>query len=192
MLHCLGYIIQALAPANLSASHQTPLQDSVQSEQHIEQNESGGGVLMNMNLPSNINSIPPGSVSTSITTVDGSDFSRPSLADVAMASSSTERVNRMAVSSNVANQSSRSFLSHQDWAILKREDVRLRTFDERFTATFLSPLVLAQTGFFYLGVADVVQCAFCRGVVKDWEMNDDPRQEHRRLFPSCAFILGCK
>ena len=97
----------------------------------------------------------------------------------------------MTLPSHVANQSSRSFLSHQDWAILKREDVRLRTFDERFSANFLSPLVLARSGFLCLGVAHVVQCAFCRGVVKDWEINDDPRQEHQRLFPSCAFILGC-
>lgn len=146
---------------------------------------------VNLNIPTS-NTIQPESISTSFTTVDGSDFSRPSFADVAVATRSAERVNRIAIPSNVASSSSRSSLSHQDWAILKREDVRLRTFDERFSATFLSPLVLAKTGFFYLGVADVVQCAFCRGVVKDWEINDNPRQEHQRLFPSCAFILGCK
>lgn len=78
----------------------------------------------------------------------------------------------------------------QEWITLRREDIRLRTFNEHFSATFLSPLLLAKAGFFYVGVDDQVQCAFCRGVVRDWEINDDPRREHQRLFPSCAFILG--
>jgi hypothetical protein len=78
----------------------------------------------------------------------------------------------------------------QEWIFLKREDFRLRTFNEHFSATFLSPLLLAKAGFFYAGIDDQVQCAFCRGVVRDWEINDDPKREHQRLFPSCAFILG--
>ena len=82
------------------------------------------------------------------------------------------------------------FVMPQEWIILKREDIRLRTFNEHFSATFLSPLLLAKAGFFYMGVDDQVQCAFCRGVVRDWEINDDPKREHQRLFPSCAFILG--
>ena len=81
-------------------------------------------------------------------------------------------------------------LSHEEWQILKREDVRLRTFDQNFSATFLNPSTLAAVGFFYLGVADHVQCAFCRGVIADWEVNDDPRTEHLRLFPNCPFVLG--
>lgn len=80
----------------------------------------------------------------------------------------------------------------QEWIILKREDIRLRTFSENFTASFLSPLALAKAGFFYVGFDDQVQCAFCRGVVRDWELNDDPNREHQRLFPSCPFILGNK
>lgn len=85
---------------------------------------------------------------------------------------------------------SRSYLHSNEWLILKREDVRLRTFDERFTAAFLSPLTLCRAGFFYLGIADHVQCAFCRGVIGDWATADDPRTEHQRLFPRCPFILG--
>lgn len=100
---------------------------------------------------------------------------------------------RTAVANNVEGgieNANRSFLTHQEWSILKRECVRLRTFDDRFSADFLSPLALAGAGFFYLGSADQVQCAFCRGVIGDWEVNDDPRREHLRLFPSCPFILG--
>nr|SVE81171.1 EOG090X01XB [Daphnia magna] len=78
----------------------------------------------------------------------------------------------------------------QEWIVLKREDIRLRTFNEHFSATFLNPLALAKAGFFYVGVDDQVQCAFCRGVVKDWEVDDDPVREHQRLFPSCPFVLG--
>lgn len=84
----------------------------------------------------------------------------------------------------------RTYLTHYEWLILKQEDVRLRTFGAHFSASFLSPLTLAQAGFFYLGVADQVQCAFCRGVIGNWVRNDDPRREHLRLFPSCPFILG--
>ena len=86
--------------------------------------------------------------------------------------------------------STRSFLTHQELSVLKREDVRLRTYDERFSASFMSPLSLAQAGFFYLGVEDQVQCVFCRGVIGQWEINDNPMSEHERFFPSCPFVLG--
>lgn len=78
----------------------------------------------------------------------------------------------------------------QEWIVLKREDIRLRTFNEHFSATFLNPLALAKAGFFYVGVDDQVQCAFCRGMVKGWEVDDDPVREHQRLFPPCPFVLG--
>jgi len=84
----------------------------------------------------------------------------------------------------------RSYLTHQEWSILKQEDLRLRTFDAQFSASFLSPLTLARAGFFYLGVADQVQCVFCRGVIGNWEVNDDPCREHLRHFPTCPFMLG--
>ena len=112
-------------------------------------------------------------------------FSRPS--------TSTLSANQPSPRQGIADPSqghTRSYLSHHDWLLLRREEVRLRSFDQRFTATSPNPLALAAAGFFYLGVADQVQCAFCRGVVRDWEPQDEPRQEHRRLFPSCPFILG--
>lgn len=108
-------------------------------------------------------------------------------------STSTLPVNLPSPRQGIADPSqghTRSYLSHHDWLLLRREEVRLRSFDQRFTATSPNPLALAAAGFFYLGVADQVQCAFCRGVVRDWEPQDEPRQEHMRLFPSCPFILG--
>ena len=119
-----------------------------------------------------------GSVSWTPVTDNSSPFSSPTQQPLAVPSTS--------------RQTSRSYLTHQEWLLLRREEVRLRSFDQRYTATFLSPQSLAEAGFFYLGVADQVQCAFCRGVVRDWEANDVPRQEHQRLFPSCPFMLGKK
>jgi hypothetical protein len=56
--------------------------------------------------------------------------------------------------------------------------------------SFLSPRILADAGFFYLGTADLVECAFCSITMCKWELNDDPMTEHRRHAPNCPFFLG--
>lgn len=81
-------------------------------------------------------------------------------------------------------------MSLHDWLSLRSEETRLTTYDTHFPSPFPLPSELAKAGFFYLGVADHVQCVFCRGVIKDWEINDDPHCEHERLFPNCPFVLG--
>ncbi|KPM06453.1 baculoviral IAP repeat-containing protein 3-like protein [Sarcoptes scabiei] len=53
----------------------------------------------------------------------------------------------------------------------------------------ISPSLLAKAGFFYLR-DDAVQCAFCRGVLRNWNKDDSPMQEHERHFPDCPFIMG--
>ncbi|KAI8481641.1 hypothetical protein Bbelb_406420 [Branchiostoma belcheri] len=50
---------------------------------------------------------------------------------------------------------------------------------------------LAKFGFFYLGVRDKVECAFCGGVLHQWEEGDDPKREHERHYPHCPFIRNC-
>ncbi|XP_078659105.1 baculoviral IAP repeat-containing protein 7-like [Branchiostoma floridae x Branchiostoma belcheri] len=56
--------------------------------------------------------------------------------------------------------------------------------------TPVSPEQLAKLGFFYLGVRDKVECAFCGGVLHQWEQGDDPKVEHERHYPHCPFIRG--
>ncbi|XP_071177906.1 uncharacterized protein [Mytilus edulis] len=51
-----------------------------------------------------------------------------------------------------------------------------------------TPKNLAAAGFFYSGQGDRVQCFYCAGIICQWDENDVPRKEHKRLFPSCPFI----
>ena len=71
-----------------------------------------------------------------------------------------------------------------------REDVRLRSFLDRWPADNpMTPEELASAGFYYTGISDRVQCAFCFGVLRNWEEGDEAMSEHARYFPNCPFIL---
>jgi hypothetical protein len=70
---------------------------------------------------------------------------------------------------------------------LKSEAVRLSTF--RFwSSQIVQPAELAKAGFFYFNDQDKVQCAFCLGIVGQWEQSDIPMQEHRMHCPRCPFV----
>lgn len=43
-------------------------------------------------------------------------------------------------------------------------------------------------GFYYLNNADLVRCAFCAGIIGQWEVGDQPHDEHRKFFPTCPMI----
>ena len=49
---------------------------------------------------------------------------------------------------------------------------------------------LANAGFYYLGLDDKVECAFCGGNLHQWEEGDDALSEHRRFYPDCTFALN--
>jgi E3 ubiquitin-protein ligase XIAP/baculoviral IAP repeat-containing protein 7/8 len=49
---------------------------------------------------------------------------------------------------------------------------------------------LAKAGFFYFNKEEEVQCAFCLGIVKEWQSTDDPFLVHQSKFPLCPFISG--
>ncbi|XP_078579680.1 baculoviral IAP repeat-containing protein 7-like [Branchiostoma floridae x Branchiostoma japonicum] len=57
-------------------------------------------------------------------------------------------------------------------------------------ATPVTPEVLSAEGFFYLGVRDKVECAFCGGVLHQWERGDDPWVEHERHYGHCPHVRG--
>lgn len=50
------------------------------------------------------------------------------------------------------------------------------------------PIELAKNGFYYLGTEDRVQCAFCKGVLRNWDATDVVFDEHKRHFPMCPFV----
>ena len=35
---------------------------------------------------------------------------------------------------------------------------------------------------------DAVRCFQCAGLLRNWEPDDDPWEEHRHYFPSCSFV----
>ena len=82
--------------------------------------------------------------------------------------------------------------SHPDFVQLRSESVRLSTFHDWPSSAghIVEPRELAAAGLFYTGHADRVQCAFCRGYLRNWRQGDRPMQEHRRHFPDCPLIRG--
>ena len=84
---------------------------------------------------------------------------------------------------------------HQpDFECLKDEAVRLSTFYDwpETAARIVKPCDLAKAGMFYTGQTDRVQCAFCRGCLRNWVQGDNPAEEHRKHFPDCSFIRQLK
>lgn len=70
---------------------------------------------------------------------------------------------------------------------LKIIENRLQTYSN-WPLDFITPEQLAQAGFYYLNIADQVKCAFCGGIIGQWEVNDQPLLEHRKFFPDCPIV----
>jgi hypothetical protein len=73
---------------------------------------------------------------------------------------------------------------------MKHELLRLDTFSKWPIDDSVSRQLLARDGFYYIGTADKVQCAFCNGVLCDWVKGDYPNFEHEKHFPDCLFVRG--
>jgi len=70
------------------------------------------------------------------------------------------------------------------------ELVRLSTFTDWPNTAKVAAADLARAGFFYTGGNDRVQCAFCRGYLRNWVDGDTAEGEHQRHFPDCPFVCG--
>ena len=79
-----------------------------------------------------------------------------------------------------------------NFELLKTESARLATFHDwpEPAARIVDPLDIARAGMFYTGQIDRVQCAFCRGCLRNWVQGDNPAEEHRKNFPNCSFARG--
>ncbi|KAK7491998.1 hypothetical protein BaRGS_00016662 [Batillaria attramentaria] len=56
----------------------------------------------------------------------------------------------------------------------------------------LSPTVLAEAGFYYLGSGDSVRCWYCGIILRNWRQSDDPWVTHVLFRFSCAFVLAVR
>ena len=71
---------------------------------------------------------------------------------------------------------------------MKYERQRVSSYTNWPRDTNIEPEALAQAGLFYLCRADRVKCAFCHGILRNWEPSEEPMRKHRRLFPGCPFL----
>ena len=73
---------------------------------------------------------------------------------------------------------------------MRSEKERRKTFYDWPEGAWQTPAALAAAGFFYTGSADRCQCAFCRGILRNWEPNDIPIVEHSSHYSECPFVQG--
>lgn len=67
------------------------------------------------------------------------------------------------------------------------EQCRLATF-RNWPVSHITPTSLAKAGFYYYNLSDFVMCAWCHGVIGQWEIGDDPFTEHQKYFPNCPRV----
>ncbi|XP_058462340.1 death-associated inhibitor of apoptosis 2 [Malaya genurostris] len=72
---------------------------------------------------------------------------------------------------------------------LKREECRLATF-ATWPVAHISPNSLAKAGLYYTYNSDQVKCAWCEGVIGQWEVGDEPFREHQKFFPNCPKVMS--
>lgn len=71
--------------------------------------------------------------------------------------------------------------------VFEEESERLRTFNN-WNNNAVTPEALAKSGFYYLGVEDMVKCAFCGVKMHRWEDGDNPNVEHEKYSPQCPVL----
>nr|XP_046261254.1 E3 ubiquitin-protein ligase XIAP [Scatophagus argus] len=73
----------------------------------------------------------------------------------------------------------------EDFSLLNS---RLDSFRGSSLAQRVSPVRLAQAGFYFTGHADRVRCFSCRKTVENWCNEDTPVERHKEISPSCRFL----
>ena len=80
--------------------------------------------------------------------------------------------------------------ANPDFDRLCSESVRLSTFHDWPPRAHAQPAELVREGFFFTGLDDRVQCAFCRGFLRNWVPGDKVEEEHKKHFPECPLVRG--
>ncbi|CAF4120500.1 unnamed protein product [Rotaria socialis] len=77
---------------------------------------------------------------------------------------------------------------HADYAVLFRRHQTFHNWPEAEKTSLPSVESFVDAGFFYTGENTVVRCFYCNGALRNWQASDDPKIEHARWFPQCAYI----
>ena len=77
----------------------------------------------------------------------------------------------------------------QKESLMVSEAERRRTFAAHWPiANIVKGDDCAKEGFYYTGAADRVQCAFCGGIVRNWDRGDVPKLLHKNFFNYCKMV----
>jgi len=68
-------------------------------------------------------------------------------------------------------------------------DARIKSFENWKSNSNQSPLLLAESGFFFTGTSDRVYCFYCGIGLHEWLSEDNPWMEHAISSPTCPFLL---
>lgn len=73
---------------------------------------------------------------------------------------------------------------------LQSEHHRITTFVDWPENCPVRPWELASAGFYYLGNQDNVKCYKCAVMLRNWEPQDTPWEEHKRWSPHCPLVIA--
>lgn len=112
--------------------------------------------------------------------------SHPLKDNQSITTSTTVSPNNTTMTSVTSTPTISSQMSNTD--LLKFEEQRLKSFERGWPHSFISPRVLAKTGFYFIGPHDQVRCYFCKVEVSRWENGDNEVAEHSRWSPNCPLL----
>ena len=72
------------------------------------------------------------------------------------------------------------------------KDTRLKSFSTWSSRIAQTKEDMAEAGFFYCNLSDHVRCFHCGGGLRNWEIDDDPWEEHARYYPRCSYVTISK
>jgi len=74
-------------------------------------------------------------------------------------------------------------------SLMVSEAERRRTYTAHWPIeSIIKAADLAKEGFYYTGTADRVQCAFCAGIIRNWDRGDIPKIQHKNFFNYCKMV----
>jgi baculoviral IAP repeat-containing protein 7/8 len=77
---------------------------------------------------------------------------------------------------------------HAEYSLVFRRHQTFQNWPEAEQSVLPSIESFVEAGFFYTGEKTIVRCFYCNGALRNWQASDDPKVEHARWFPQCAYI----